>query len=346
MINFKSSSTNSGFTLIEILVAVVILGILSMLLSPVFGSLITSQKGSYYEKQKLNDRLIADSLMNYARESGNGVLPTPYTGSGRTNAIYDPASSTAAGLALIDSLNRNGLNPNEINDDGYASQRVRVYQLVTGLTQTLPLYFQSGPQVTLTYQYGVVYQTNCPKASAGCNPNSVTTVPGDSSKMTSSNYTNWTISGSDLAPQFISSLPIQKQKLYTTTQRMDKLRDAFVSFLVTQQRTAAANDPTNWYPTGSTSLGGASPATNQGCRDGWYNLSTATTILPTIGLSSAEYGVTSWGGAIEYCRDYDANGTKVANAPPHYAAIRVRKTLSSGTAPDSSVPSNNIVLTF
>lgn len=290
--------------------------------------------------------MIGDSFINYARENGNANLPPSYTGSGRTKAVYDPASVSASGLAIISALNRSGLNPNEINDDAYASKRVRVYQVVTGLTQTSPYYFQSGPQVTLTYQYGVIYQTACAYSNTTCNPNATSTVPGDSPLMTTSNYSTWTTTGNDFAPQFISSLPLQKQNLYTTSQRLDKLRDAFVSYMVTQQRTASATDTTNWYPSGASSMGGASPATNQGCRDGWYNLNTSTTILPTIGLTPTEYGLTMWGGAVEFCRDYDPNASAAPNAPPHNAAIRINKSVSQGIAPDSSVISNNIVLTF
>jgi hypothetical protein len=249
-------------------------------------------------------------------------------------------------------LTQSGVNPSEINDDGTASKNVRVYQLVQGLTQQVPLYFRSGPLVTLTYDFGAIYLTTCPKGSTTCNPNSATGVPGDSQAISANNYTTWSTSGSDGRANFVSSLPIQKQMLATTVQRLDKVRDTLLSYLRTQQVTAAGGDTTNWYPNQDGkatpgSLSGANPATNQGCRDGWYDLSQAgVSVLPTVGLSAQEYGMTAWGGPIQYCRDYDPTGAGTPNAPPHYAAIRINVNVSAGLAPDGAVPGNNIVLTF
>lgn len=341
-----TSRNQQGMTLFEVIVGVTILGLMSLWMSPIFSSYVSSQKLAYVEKQKRINQQVTSAFYSYATSSSNGVLPTPYTGGGRTNAIYNPSSSTALGLALTAALNQTAINVNEINDDGYASQRVRVYQMVGGLTQTVPLYLQSGPTVTLTYQYGVVYQTDCPFSNATCNPTAASTVPGVSAAMTTSNYSTWTATGSDIGASFVSTLLLQKQNLILTAQRVDKIRDSFVSYMVTKQRQAAATDTTNWYPTESISAAGATPATNQGCRDGWYNLELAPNILPTIGLSAAEYGVTAWGGAISYCRDYDPIGTKVPDAPPHYGAIRFNKNVSAAIAPDGSVAANNVVLTF
>lgn len=348
MMNSKVNNSNAGFTLIEMIIVVVVIGIISIVLSPVFNALTTSQRGAYNEKQKVNNQLINTGLLNYARFSSLlGALPTPYTNAGGpTNAIYNPASATAPGLALTSALTQTGINPREINNDGYDSLRVRVYQLVSGLTQQVPLYFQSGPLTTLTYQYGAVYQTQCQSVDTTCNPTPATGVPGTSPAMTSANYASWTTTGTDLPPVFVSSLPLQKQMLAATAQRMDKVRDVLVGYLRAQQNQAAATDTTNWYPSESTSLGGATPGTNQGCRDGWYNLSTGTVVLPTVGLAPTEFGTTAWGAAIQYCRDYDALGLKVANAAPHYGAVRIHKSVSAGLAPDAVTVANNIVLTF
>jgi hypothetical protein len=49
---------------------------------------------------------------------------------------------------------------------------------------------------------------------------------------------------------------------------------------------------------------------------------------------------------VEFCRDYDPLGAKVADAPPHKAALRINANVSQGIAPDSVVSGNNIVLTF
>lgn len=343
----KAMKSQSGFTLIELVITVFIVGAISIVLSPIFNTLVTSQRGAYSAVQKVNNQNIATGLINYARyNSTQGFLPNPYTGGGLTNAVYDPANSTAAGLALSAALTQTGINSREINDDGYENGRVRVYQLVSGLTQTVPLYFQSGPTVTLTYQHGVIYQTACNLSDSTCNPHSSTGVPGDSVKMTTSNFATWAMSGSDIGAVFVSSLPVQKQMMSSTAQKLDKIRDSLVSYLRAQQSQAAATDTTNWYPSESISLGGATPGTNQGCRDGWYNLSSSAVVLPTVGLTASEYGTTAWGGQIQYCRDYDPTGAKAANAAPHFGALRINKLLSSGVAPDAVTISNNIVLSF
>jgi len=343
-----------GFTLVELLIVVMVIGLVTILLAPTFNSLMTAQQSAYYEKHRLNNQLIAAALLSYTANSTQyGRLPAPYTGSGYTKTIYNPGDGSAAGIALTQALTQSGINPIEINDDGTTSQKVRVYQLVQGLTQQVPLYFQSGPLTTVTYDFGAIYLTACPKGTSTCNPTAATGVPGSSAAaLSAANYSTWSPTGTDDRAYFVSSLPVQKQMLATTVQRLEKVRDTLLAYLRAQQVTAAGGDTTNWYPNqagaaAAGSLSGATPGTNQGCRDGWYDLSNAgVSVLPALGLSAQEYGVTAWGGPIQYCRDYDPTGTKAANAAPHYAAIRILANVSAGGAPDGSVPGNNIVLTL
>lgn len=334
-----------GFTLIELLISVVVVGILMIAMSPVYTALASSSQRAYVETGKMVNQNIVSAILSYAANSTTlGTLPAPYTGSGYVSTVYNSGDTSPAGVALAQELSKAGLTPGSINDDGTAAANVRVYQLVSGLSQQVPLYFQSGPLVTLTYQYGAVYLTGCPKATASCNP-SATGIPGESSLLTSGNYTTWSTSGTDLTPYIVSTLNLQKAMLITTVQRIDKVRDSLLSYFRSQQITAAAGDVTNWYPTSSSSLAGQTPGTNQGCRDGWYSLS-GSTVLTNIGLASTEFGATAWGGDIQYCRDYDPTGTKTPDASPHYAALRINKSVSSGIAPSSSVLGNNVVLTF
>jgi type II secretory pathway pseudopilin PulG len=336
-----------GFTIAELVVAAAVLGVMSLALTSTFSGLTGAMKASYNERQRLNNQKIRDGLLKYARyHSTLGALPTPYTlaSSSIKNAVYNPSSSTTAGLNLASVLMESGVSTTEINDDNYGSKRLRVYQMVPDLTVTVPLYFQSGPITTLTYQYGVIYQTDCSKTDTSCNNG--TLMPGSSATMTSSNYATWTTSGNDVAAVAISSLPIQKQMLATTQVKLDKLRDAFIAYMRMKQQTALATDTTNWYPSGSSSLSGQTPGTNQGCRDGWYNLSSDTVILPELGLQSGEYGSTAWSGRVEYCRDYDPAGTSGANTPPHNGALRINKNVSTGSNPDTTTASNNIFLSF
>lgn len=328
----------------ELAITVIVVGLVTVILAPIFSSYTTTSRRTYDEKQKLQQLSIGKAMVSYAANStSQGRLPSTYTGGGYTKTVSDPANAnfTAA-------LSQEGLSPTEINTDGYASGRVRVYQLVTGLVASVPLYFQSGPLTTLYYDYGAIYTTTCAYADTTCNPTPATGIPGSSAVMTSGNYSTWATSGTDSAPYIVSTLPLQKAMLASTVQRVDKVREAFLSYLRAQQLTASPTDTTNWYPPNPGTMGGQNPVTNQGCRDGWYDLSTST-VLATVGLAKEEFGITAWGGRVEYCRDYDPTATKVPNATPHYAAVRINKTPSTGTAgnaPDAAVIGNNIILTF
>lgn len=340
----------SGFTLIEMLIALAIFGVAIKLLSPSIGLLLSVNRANYAERQAANNRQIAASLLLYAKnQSGTGQLPAPYSGGGYTSTSYNPGDSSAAGLALQSYLQQQGVGLAEVNDDNYAAHRVRVYQSVTGLTRQMPLYVQSGPLVTLTYSFGAVYQTACALADATCNP-SVTGVPGTSAVLTSSNFGSWNVSGSDASPAFVSTLPLQESMLDLSVSRLQSIRDKLTVYFNALRLGAAPGDTTNWYPTpngtGAVSLAGANAVTNEACYDGWYQLNAANVnVLPIVGLGQAEYGVTAWGGRVEYCRDYDPvyAGAGVA---PHYAALRINAGVTSGLAPDNSVAGNNVFITF
>lgn len=334
----------AGFTLLEMVIALVVIASLAPLLAGAFAQYQTASRAAYQDKHRLNDQQIASALLHYAAtQTALGTLPAAYSGAGYTSTVYNPGDTSAGGLALTQALTQSGVAPGELNDDGTTGRRVRVYQRVDNLVQQVPLYFQSGPLVALRYQFGAVYVTACPWAETVCNPTAATGVPGSSPVLTGANYQTWSTSGTDLPPAYLSSLPLQKNMLATTVQRLDKVRDALLAYLRAQQVTAAGGDATNWYP--GTGLGGAAPASNQGCRDGWYDLS-STTVLPTVGLTTAEFGRSAWGAPVQFCRDYDPTGTKAPNASPHYGAIRIHASVSQGLAPDAAVTGNNVVLSF
>ncbi len=342
----KSKKTQTGFTLVELVITAAVLSILLLILAPLGAAMMSSQQLAYIEKHKLYNRYIADALLSYARNTSPlGMLPSPYSGNGYQQTVYNPFDTSATGIALAQALSEQGLPPAEINDDGTTGANVRVYQLVPNLNFQMPLFVQSGPMATLTYQFGALYLTQCMKSDTSCNPLPATAIPGSSIAMTASNYVTWASSGSDTPAVMLSSLPVQKEMLMTTAQRLDKLRDAFLSHFRVAQMTAAAGDATNFYPSAATSQAGQVSASNQGCHDGWYSLASSD-VLPKIGLAASEYGSTAWGGAVEFCRDYDPLGSKVADAPPHSAALRIRASVSSGSAPDATLPGNNLVLTF
>lgn len=340
-----------GSILIELLVGVLVFGVLSAALTPIMRSVISMNDRAYDERHKLNNALIGSALMTVASTSQLGRLPAPATSGSHSNSIYNPSDTSPIGLALTAALIQSGLNMNEVNDDGRAAALLRVYQSVSPDPLVTPLYFQNGPLVQLRYDVGVIYLTKCAKANTSCNPNPVTGIAGDSPRMTQSNFATWSSSGTDGPAFYVSSLPVQKMMLSNTVQRLERIRDAMLSYLRTQQLTASGSDTTNWYPNqnGLSSPGnraGMNPMVNQGCRDGWYRLDDAASqILPRLGLSTMEYGKTAWGGSIEYCRDYDPTGSQNSDEPPHYGALRISSDVSSGQPPHS-LPGNNVVLTF
>lgn len=339
---------SNGFTLLEMLIALVLLAAITGIVATAITRFATLNSLAYGAQQSLNNQMVGRGLMAFAESStANGFLPAPYkpaSHTGNTSIPYNPADASAEGIALAAALAATGMPINEINTDGTSAQNVRAYQLVTGLTQNVPLYIQSGPLASLTYQVGAIYQTQCHVTDATCNPTPATGIPGTSPVLTAANLATWTVSGTDGEPSFVSSLPIQKDLLRITAIRADRVRDALTSYLRTQQLTAAAGDTTNWYPAGSPSQAGKTPnASTQFCRDGWYPLTTSS-VLTTAGLSPSEFGVTAWGGLIEYCRDYDP-AVSAANTPPHYAAIRFNKNVSLAAAP-SAVATDNILISF
>lgn len=346
----RTSQQEKGFTLVELVLAMTLLGILTMMVMPFFKMLMAAKEQAYTQEQSLTNQKVAKALLDYAGyNTPLGTLPAPYTGIGYTNTVYDPNDATATSLQpfLLDA----NLNPQYVNNDATAGKRVRVYQKITGLTFAQPLYGQSGPQATMNYEFGLVYMTKCPfnNVSPSCNPNSATGVPGKSPKLTALNYKTWTNDPEDYPPTLFSTLNLQQERLAVTSGRLTTIRDALASYSRAKMLTAAATDTTNWYPAPAANMGGQNPANNQGCRDGWYSLDNPTVnVLPQVGLPLGEMGITAWGGSIQYCRDYDPTGLSGPNTPPHYAALRAHKNVSNGSAPDSSVAGapNNIILSF
>lgn len=362
----RSFKKSNGFTLLEIIIAMSLVGLLTIMASPFFKLFMTARQQNYSIHQQLLNQKIANGLIAHAKENSSvGSLAAPYTGAAGscvTSAPYNPADVTATAVAPY--LVQSGANSNELNTDGTAAQNVRVYQRIQ-LTQAVPLYFQSGPLMTLPYQFGVLYMTACPKNVAGgttcsaCNPTAATGLPGTSQVVSANtasvnSYQIWQPAGTDSSTVAFSSLPVQKSMQLKTVDRIDKLRDAFGAYFRAKVLSAAASDFTNWYPAstvgGAPNLSGGVPATNQGCRDGWYNLSDANiNVLQQIGLTQEEFGRTAWGGIIQFCRDYDPTGTSGVNTPPHYGALRFNRTPYAGTTannPDTTTLTNNIVLSF
>jgi len=348
LVSLMPTQFAKGFTLMEMLAAVGIAGLLLLYMASQMGWALGSEQRQNAAVSALNNRQIVEGLKVYAAgKYARGVLPNPYSGNGYVATIYNSGDTSASGVALAQSLTSAGVPPTQINDDGSAGANVRVYQLITGLPYVTPMELQSGPQVNLVYQYGVIYQTACRKADSSCNPSASTGIPGDSPKLTTSNYATYQIAGNDTNLVTVSSLPVQLSMLLTTRTNLNDLQDALMRDFKARQINAAAGDATNFYPAASTSMAGQNPtaASSQGCRDGWYSLSTSD-LLAQVQTSSTQYGTTAWGGDVQFCRDYDPLGAKTPDAPPHKAALRINVNVSLGIAPDAANPNNNVVFTF
>ena len=341
-----------GFSLIELAIAVVMVGIMSMALAPIFSWMTATRNQLYDKEQSQYQRSIVAAMINYAAYyTTDGTLPAPYTNAGDDlhYSVADLTPDNADETAILNYLYQEGLETQTIFSDGSAGHRVRVFQRVTGLTNSVPLYLHSGPLVTLTYDYGALYLTACAFDEV-CNAG----LPGDSVALTNLNFSTWATAGLDKKADLFSTLNLQMKKLKQTGENLIAIRSKLEEFVALSSLSAAAGDMTNWFPapTGGAAvdLSGSNPVTNQGCHDGWYDLTqtVTTNILAQMGLSATEYANTAWGGSIEYCRDYEplATGVGSADTPPHYAALRVNEDMSKGISPDNAVIGNNVFITF
>nr|WP_258190088.1 type II secretion system protein [Stutzerimonas stutzeri] len=340
-------SRERGFSLIELTIAVAILGAIFAITGPAINSALTMMEGAKRDETVLNNQKLASGMMAFARNSNNGRLPAPFTGDGVHSGLYDPSDDSAAGQALSLELRNTGVPVNAINSDSAIVENVKVYRRVAGLSYVMPLYFTTGSPVTLTYDVGSITQTRCPKSNS-CNSGT----PGASPAMNTGNVTSWVQVDPDFGAIVFSTLPEQKNMLRLTTARINKLTDRLTSEFYTRMRLAAANSTQNFYPApnnaGAPNLAGRNPNSFMGCHDGWYRLNAPNVnVLAQLGLDPNEFGITPWGGAIEYCRDYEPSGASSATADtaPHYAALRFNRNLSAAGVP-TNVPANDIVVTF
>lgn len=336
-----------GFTLIELVISVIILGIMLVVTGPAISSALTMMEAAKRDEVVVNNQKLARAMMSFARNSNGGRLPAPYTGSGVASGLYNPANTTAAGQELAMELRNTGVPVGDINSDAAVIENVKVYRRVAGLTYSVPLYFTSGTRVVLTYDVGAITQTACAKASS-CN----TGTPGASPALTAANITTWQPTLPDYGAVVFSTLPEQKNMLRMTVGRINRLSDRMASEFYTRMRLSAANSTQNFYPrptnAGAPNLSGRNPVTNMGCHDGWYRLNASNVnVLTQIGLDANEFGVTAWNGAIDYCRDYEptAVSTATANTAPHYAALRFNRNISLGAVSAGTV-ANDVVVTF
>lgn len=343
-----------GFTLFELVLSVTMLGLISLSLSPAMKAFMTARDRAYYERQNLINNRIAKAMLDYAEQATvTGTLPSNYNST--TNKIFFGVALTTstATTALMPYLTQQGVPSQETNDDGTAGARVRVYQKYSsGLTQSTPMFGQSGPLADLSYEIAAVYMTDCSRTDT-CNTTASSSAPPKGNRITGA---TWTAGVNDIGMVMFSSLPLQRKMLDLTASRMDRVRDALSTYFKAKVAAASASDTTNWYPSPSDTSPYAGmlvqdPSTNGGCHTVWFDLSAANVdVLAQVSMSSLELGTTPWGGRIEYCRDYDpaATGLSGSNTPPHYAALRINKLVAGGAGlpPDTATSTQNVVVSF
>ncbi|MCF6783437.1 type II secretion system protein [Stutzerimonas stutzeri] len=339
----RHTCSQQGFTLIELMITVSILGAIFAITGPIISSAFTMMEGAKRDEVLLNNQKLAAGMMSYARNSNGGRLPPHYTGNGIRYGLYNPEGN--ADLSL--ELRNTGVPVNAINTDGSALENVKVYQVVSDLDYVMPFYGTTGAPVTLRYDVGSITQTLCAK-SGSCN----TGKPGASAVMSkaNNNVASWMPTPPDYGAVVFSTLPEQKEMLRLTVARVNRLSDRLTSEFYTRMRLASADSTSNFYPapsnSGAPNLSGRNPGTNMGCHDGWYTLSaTNVNVLAQMGMDRSEYGVTAWGGPIAYCRDYEPGAASTVNAgkAPHYSALRLARNLSSA-ADTASLPENQVVI--
>lgn len=337
---------HQGFTLIEALISLTLLGILTFLFGGTIGSALSLKKTADQDRQSFTNQAIGGVLLDYARTiSATGQLPAPINSGAVRYGIYD------ADANLFTLLTQARIGRTEINGDGLAADNVRVYQLIDGLTQTVPLIAQSGPAVTLTYQQAAIYSTACPRAGTCNTVGGPGGIPGVSGIYQASNLSTWGLTGTDYGLTMISTFALQRQMLNVTVDRLYTIRDKMALYVAEKQRAVAASDTTNYYPRPTVAAPASQMGTTTDCHnstagDGWYRLDNSN-ILTQIGLSTTEHGKTAWGGQIHFCPDYDIAGTAGNDQPPHYAALRISNTPVTTLNPTGSATNiGNVVIVF
>lgn len=326
----------AGYTLVEMVLAMVIFAILSGPVISWMRAANTAQEVAYRNNVYRENLTIARALRGHAANENNGFLTGRYTGNGYLNAPIDITNSV-----LTEYLARGGMSSDRYNDDGSGNVNVKYLDMISPRpTYNMPIVGSAAETVVLSYDRGVVYQTAC-GLSESCNDGT----PGASSPYSNS---GWVATGSDLMPVEISTLDIQQGLWRDTWLRLSEIRRKIRNGFNAQVAASAAGDVTNWFfkpdLSSSPDLSGADPSTNQGCRNGWYQLqSVDVNVLRFYGLEPVSlYANTPWGGRVEYCADFDPNNGGV-DTLPHVAAIRINRQVTSGASP-SGTQSENLIL--
>lgn len=314
-----------GFTLVEVLIATVVIGVLSLVLIPATQTLMQARHQRYVEEQDVYSQRIANTMIRYADERSDedkGRLPAPYDG----YMVADPDGEFYKMLMF------SGLSPGQVNHDGREANNVRVYQRLDGETTEIPLFKDAAePEIKVEYDYGVIYMTNVPESDAG-NPEY-----GDRGQLNDINdIESWADSGGDdLSPRFVSTRTLQKNYLRELEEVVRTVRSHILQDYRSHKMSEDAQDihkighihPDHNNRDYMESIG--ITGSSNGCYSGWYDLPDED-ILEDLGLNPTSHGKTPWGQDIEYCPVYtvqDVGGGEYTS----YAALRLPEDVSDGS---------------
>jgi len=324
-----------AFTLVEVLITITLLGMTLGVFSIVSDDLVQylGLEREYENRQEL--RAIAQAHVDYSTLNNNGQLLPPYTSGSCYNCPLNPTVSELVAYAELDGKR----SASELNYDVSPQRYVRGLML-DATTYQSTFSIASAVNLVIEFRHGVVVQTNC-KQGATCDTSSTWATPAFV-------RTGWSPNAQieDSIP--INNLRLLQNRAVESINRVQNLQRTIRN--VTQEFVVGAPSivDTNYLPVpdlpSTPNRSGQNPTSNGGCIKGWWDLSSVdVNILQKVGLDTS-YGSTLFGGAIQFCADFDQSATDATNADkaPHRGALRVNRFITRGNAPASSNTDNII----
>lgn len=324
-----------GFSLIEVLLALAILSVLATASSGLVNDIAAFYR---VERELVNDtelRAIADAHIKYAAIHSKGELLAPYTNA----ECYSCALDTSKAQLVSYFENRAQRTAAASNYDTTSVNNARGYML-DPTTYQANLNLPSAINLVIEYTAGVIVQTNCPQGSA-CNAN-------ESWKTPVYTQSDWEPNTSIIKAVPFNNLEALQGLASSSIERVtlvqQKIREYKHELVLANNADVDVNFlPVSTHPS-TPDYSGSDPTVNGGCINGWYDLSSSNVnVLAIVGIEGS-YGLTLFGGAVEYCSDFDltAVDASTADLAPHIGALRINRFISRGLSPD--VSNNNNIL--
>lgn len=309
----RRTQKQKGFTLIELVATIFLIGVITMMLSPFIAQGLSAYESRVQTQNALFNVKLGQALMDYAVTEGDLSLPTPEDHSGFISVL--PEINGAPGREKLEAfIRRSGVPFEYLLDDGSGARNARVYQTVS-VSQVVPVFLSSGPDVQIDFQVGAIYSTRDPLPSGGH-----TALPGASIVMNSSNWRTWQTEHPDYGAFVFSTLDLHQRRLVELGERLTLLRDAFLSlhrFRLLSSTTPLDDAQRNHYPNTS----------------GSFVSLAISAVLDEVQLTPSFNGITPWGDDIYFCPNFDPVG--FLGNPEGLGSLDSRCHPSDGTASGS-----------